>query len=369
MASRRPLLCLLTGGTNGGAHPRIAKWLRVGFERLGAPFDSVHVESPAGIEVRGSTRIVRLGTRRLRWAEISLLRYLSRVQPKLAIATPIEVAVLALVVSKVSPSHSDIVPWEQTMVRRHRRPGRFRALPQLELVTYGGAAAIATTSPDVRVDLIKHLGRHANSKRVEVIPNPIDADEIRCLAGSPVRRNGVFRFCAVGRLTHEKGYDILLSAAAVAAPRLGRSWELLIVGGGPLASSLEAQIDTLGLQRHVRLTGFVDNPYVLMAAADVLVHAARSEGFGLVIGEALSLGLPVIATACPGGPRAILEEGHSGILVHPGSPEHLADAMVALADDKRLRGELSIRGLERVQAFAPQVVAERFLSLADALGS
>ena len=362
MLSPRPLVCLLTGGTSGGAHPRIANWLRVGFERLEVPFDSVHVEAPAGIEVRGATRIVRLGTRRLRWAGVPLFRYLRDARPALAIATPIEVAVLALLMSKAS--HSEIVPWEQTMVRLHRRPGRFGLLPRLELLTYGAASAFAVTSPDVRDDLVEHLGRRAKGKRVEVIPNPIDADEVRRLAGAQTRRRGHFRFCAVGRLAPEKGYDVLLEAASIAAPRLGRSWDLVIVGSGPLAQTIEGQIDALKLQQHVKLAGFVDNPYGLMATADVLVHAARSEGFGLVLVEALSLGLPVIATACRGGPKAILDEGKFGVLVELDDPLDLAEAMVAMAEDTDLRADLSARGLERVLAFAPETVAKQFISLA-----
>lgn len=365
MASIVPLICLLTGGTSGGAHPRIASWLRVGFERLDAPFDSVHVEAPAGFQVHGSTRVVRLGTHRLHRAGVPIRRYLRHTRPALTIATPIEVAVVALLASK--GSRSSIVPWEQTMVRFHRRDGRFRVLPQLELMTYGGASAVAATSSDVRDDLIAHLGRRARSKSVEIIPNPIDADEIRRLAGSPIRRNGPLRFCAVGRLAPEKGYDVLLAAAAAAAPKLGRSWELVIVGDGPLARTLERQVEALDLKHHVRLAGFVQNPYQLMAESDIFVHAARTEGFGLVLGEALSLGLPVIATACRGGPRDILDDGAFGVLVQPNCPLALAEAMVAVAGDRQLRADLSTGGPERVRAFAPETVAEKFISLAHKL--
>jgi glycosyltransferase involved in cell wall biosynthesis len=240
-------------------------------------------------------------------------------------------------------------------------------LPQLELLTYGAASAIAVTSSDVGVDLVQHLGRRVRGKLVEVVPNPIDADEIRHLSRLRKPGNALLRFCAVGRLAPEKGYDTLLTAAAAAAPMLCRPWELVIVGDGPLRNVLEDQVTTLGLQKHVKFAGFVDNPYGIMGSSQILVHAARSEGFGLVLGEALCLGLPIIATTCPGGPRAILDDGAYGTLVQPDRPAELAAAMVKMAHDDELRARLSRRGPERVRAFAPEAVAERFLQLAERL--
>ena len=301
MSTASPQVSLLTGGTAGGSHPRIASWLRIGFERLGERFDVVHVAGPAGVEQLGSTRIVKLGTRRLRWAPLALSRYLRSTRPAIALATPIEVAVVAIPLGRAT--HTSIVPWEQTMARAHVRdqhPHRFRTLPVLERLTYGHAAAIAVTSKDVGDDLHRHLREGAQPRNMWLLPNPIDAAEIRRLAMPSINRSRRFRFCAIGRLMHQKGYDVLLDAVASAAPRLARDWEIVICGTGPLHERLQRDAARLGIADHVSFLGYVANPYPILASADAFVHPARWEGFGLVLAEALALGVPVVASSCPG---------------------------------------------------------------------
>ena len=132
-----------------------------------------------------------------------------------------------------------------------------------------------------------------------------------------------------------EGYDILLRALAVAAPRLGTDWHLRIIGKGPRLAELLELRDALGLRERVTMLGWIDNPYPTMAAADVFVHPARFEPFGIVYIEALALGLPIVATACPGGPVEVLDHGKFGRLVPTDDPGALADAIVEVADDRR----------------------------------
>ena len=361
----KPAVSLVTGGTDGGSHPRIARWLSRGFERLGEPFDAVHVERPRSIEREGVTRIVRLGVTRLRWSCFSLASYLRTERPGFVLATPIEVAVTALAVARLAGSH--IVPWEQTMARIHvgDHPKRFRALPALERLTYPSAPMIAGTSQDVVADLFEHFGERIPRDRLVVLPNPIDADEIRRLALPAAQSGSTFRFCAVGRLTRQKGYDVLLQAAAVAAPRIKREWELLVCGTGPLLNELQRVAQQLGISDRVQFLGFVANPYPLIASSNAFVHAARWEGFGLVVAEALALGVPVVATSCPGGPREILENGRYGLLVPSEDPLALADALVRMTEDDALLSDLSEIGPERVSHYAPERVAAEVLELVE----
>ena len=98
--------------------------------------------------------------------------------------------------------------------------------------------------------------------------------------------------CAVGSLSYQKGFDLLLSAFA----RLSdTSLHLVILGEGPLRSELEKQIRVLGIEERVHLPGFVKDPVNIIAQADLFVLSSRWEGFPNVLLEALSTGVPIVA--------------------------------------------------------------------------
>ena len=104
-----------------------------------------------------------------------------------------------------------------------------------------------------------------------------------------------------------------------------------------------------------------------MAAADILVHAARFEPFGIVYTEALSLGLPVVATDCPGGPGPIFDGGQYGLLTPEGDQEALAAGILRLAEDPGLRRDLSAKGPERANDYAPEIIAAQMAAVADSM--
>ena len=145
-------------------------------------------------------------------------------------------------------------------------------------------------------------------------------------------------------MAEEKGYDVMLMAFAAASERLGRHWRLRIFGKGPRLDEMKGLAAQLGIADHLEFHGFVDNPYPFMAAADILVHAARFEPFGIVYTEALSLGLPVVATDCPGGPASIFDGGRYGLLTPEGDQEALAAGILRLAEDPGLRRDLGNEG-------------------------
>lgn len=162
--------------------------------------------------------------------------------------------------------------------------------------------AVICQSDHMRSELVEVFGVTAN--RTVVIRNPIDVERIRGLASAPMDgqswQTGSIRLIAVGRLTYEKGVDLLLEAVAlVDHPAV----EVLVLGAGPLRGALEHMARTLGLTDRVRFLGFVRNPYRYMARADALVLSSRFEAFPNVVLESLACGVPVIATPAHGGMR------------------------------------------------------------------
>jgi glycosyltransferase involved in cell wall biosynthesis len=193
-----------------------------------------------------------------------------------------------------------------------------------------------------------------------LLPNPVDGDEVRRLAKGAASNGGRFSLCAVGRLSPEKGYDVLISALAHARDRLG-DWELTVIGEGKLHESLVRQALDAGLQNRITFLGRMANPYPTLASADVLVHPARWDGCPLVLCEALSLGIPVIATHAPGGTRETLADGRFGLLVPPEEPEALAAALVRFASSPTLRSNYAAAGPARAASFSPEQIARRIL--------
>ena len=155
------------------------------------------------------------------------------------------------------------------------------------------------------------------------------------------------RFLAVGRLSHYKGFDVLLDALA----RIPRA-RLLLIGDGECADALRAQVQRLDLGTRVSLLHGTDDDTLRAAYAEadafVLPSIDRSEAFGLVLLEAMRAGLPVIASAVRGsGIGHVVADGHSGLLVPPGDVNALADAMSRIAASTELRLSLGSAGRAR----------------------
>ncbi len=200
----------------------------------------------------------------------------------------------------------------------------------------------------------------ARPEQVAVIPNGVDAAELRMLAerGAPPRWPAAgLRALAAGRLVPRKGFDLLLRAFALARGR-GLDASLLILGEGPERPALERLRRDLGLDGAVGLPGHASNPYPAMRHADLFVLSSRFEGLPLVLLEALGLGRPVIAAACPAGPAELLAEG-AGVLVPPRDPEALAAAILDLARDPARREALSRAAAVRAEAYRWTSVIDR----------
>ena len=186
---------------------------------------------------------------------------------------------------------------------------------------------------------------------VAVVENfePLDRTPPRAAMADPPRIGGL------GRLHEEKGFDLLLDAAALLRDR-GRAFRLSIAGEGPAAADLKARSTRLGLDDRVDFPGWVTPASRLLSALDIFVCASRprAEAFPLVVFEAMAAGTPVIATDIE-GPREILQRGRYGRLVAPGSPEALAQAIAAALDDRA--GSLTIARLAQAEAIAPYEMA------------
>jgi glycosyltransferase involved in cell wall biosynthesis len=170
---------------------------------------------------------------------------------------------------------------------------------------------------------------------------------------------------AAGRLSTQKGFDLLLAAwEPVAAARPG--WQLRIYGRGHLRDSLEATIAARGPGAAVSLMGVTHDIGSALAGGSVFVLSSRHEGFGMVLIEAMSKGLAVVSFDCPHGPADIIDDGRDGLLVPAGDVEALSAALLRVIDDEALRRRLGAAGVESAQRYDRTEITARWEDLLGA---
>jgi glycosyltransferase involved in cell wall biosynthesis len=140
---------------------------------------------------------------------------------------------------------------------------------------------------------------------------------------------------AIGRLSYQKRFDLLLEAFAKV--RRETEAQLVILGEGRLRQRLERKARKLGLTGSVTMPGEVDDVADWLARADVLVSTSAFEGSPAAIIEALAAGVPVVASRCPGGSAELLEQWPCGMLVPPGDPAATAEAVLDILRQRRSR--------------------------------
>ena len=150
------------------------------------------------------------------------------------------------------------------------------------------------------------------------------------------------------QLIPRKGHDVLLEALSDLIPRWPNLY-LLVMGKGPSESAISEQTRTLNLSRHVHLVGFVEDLDYVLPSLDFLVHPARSEGLGVVLLQAASAGIAVIACDAGGMPEAVIDQ-QTGLLVPPGDAAALKIAIERLLSEPERAETFGAKGRDRMLA-------------------
>jgi len=193
--------------------------------------------------------------------------------------------------------------------------------------------------------------------RVEAIPNPLPFP----FPAEPVLADGR-RVLAVGRLTHAKGFDVLLKAWSMVVPSYP-GWTLQIVGEGEERATLEAMVGEHDLARTVSLPGTSGNVEQCYRDATIFCLSSRVEGFGLVLVEAMSFGLGVVSTDCEAGPREILRHGENALVAPVNDAGALAQALLQMIGDEALREKLGQQARADARKFSLTTIESRWLDL------
>jgi glycosyltransferase involved in cell wall biosynthesis len=234
-----------------------------------------------------------------------------------------------------------VIACERTEPRRHQIGSVWSRLRKR---TYGRAMAIVVQTQAVK----KWALAQGWGVPVYAIPNAAPRIPAEAPAVMEAPRPAVV---ALGRLSREKGMDLLIEAFALVAPRHPQ-WSLRIHGEGVEREALESQAVRLGISDRVQLAGWTRHPQRDLQAADIFALPSRYEGFPNALLEAMAAGLACVSFDCDSGPREIVRDATDGLLVPPADAPALAAALDRLMTDPDLRRRLGENAQSVVDRFS-----------------
>jgi len=232
------------------------------------------------------------------------------------------------------------------------------------LINHNIANVLVTVSEMTRQ---KALQEGVRADRMFVIQNgivPVSIEDVNRLdvrSEAGVGDQDLF-LLSVGRLVHQKAHEFLVAAMPSVLKEFPDA-KVGICGDGFLRPQLEAQIQSLGLQKSVILLGKFDNVTKFLVAADLFVLPSRWEGLPIALLEAMSVGLPVIATRVEGVDEVVVDREH-GLLVPVGDESALSDAILQLLREPQLRHKMGMAAKQRLlESYSIDHMGEKYLSL------
>lgn len=210
-------------------------------------------------------------------------------------------------------------------------------------------AVVTLTEKDRNLYLQEHL------KNVYCIPNMISVSPV------PYQGEDSHRIVSVGRLTYQKGYDLLLQAVAKISDEMGNFY-IDIYGEGEDRNQLELQCQQLGLTSKVHFRGYTDSIEQIYASSAFYVMSSRYEGFPMVLLEAAACGLPIVSFDCPEGPAILLKDG-GGIVVENGNTEALGATILEMIQHAEKRQNYRRQLPQVIMPYSPQRIGDDWETL------
>lgn len=357
-------------GTHGPTLIRLqlaAQMIRRGYEVdfvIGQDPDNLAQNVPEGCKVH------ILGTQRPRMFIAKLRDYLKDAQPDGGLASSWPFSAASIIAVKLHDRKLPIAISEHSDFRTGMKTSaEFTAkdkflLKYVAKYIYNRANRIIGVSQGVLDGLVAVTG--LSKRKTTPIANPV-----RQFAAEPVQNpqerqrradfwtQDAVNLLAVGRIVPEKDYATMIDAMSLLKDK-GR-FKLIIVGEGRLRTALEAQIAQLGLEENVFLAGKSHSMSEYYQNADLFLLSSSSEGFGNVLVEALSFGLPIVSTDCQSGPAEILEGGKYGVLTPVGDAAAFAAGIEqALATPTRSALQESRAAFYSIEVATDQYLAALF---------
>lgn len=259
----------------------------------------------------------------------------------------VEIAFLEGMATKLiskSPSNSKKIAWVHIDLLKKHWTKKFFLFNE-EAKCYDKFNKIIFVSQDALNSFNKVFENNIVDKKV--ILNPVIEEDITLMAQEKIEEFKDFTVVSVGRLNNQKGFDLLIKAHAKLVNKYKH--KLVILGEGEERKNLEMQIKELGVENTVELKGFIRNPYPYIKAADIFVSSSRTEGYPLVLLEAVVLNKAIVATDVTGN-REILNYGECGLMCECSSDD-IANKLELFLKNEHLIKEYEKRSEKRKKEF------------------
>ena len=328
--SRRPTVLLLIPHLGGGGAEHITSLLARG---LSAQKYDVHLglvtqNEPVNESLPPSVIVHNLGAHRVRTAVLELLRLIRKLKPDLILSGMAHLNFLVLLLRPLFPRKTHVLVRQTNGTSAKFKSGHWPdGSGLLYRLLYPHADLVLCQTRAMAEDLARQTG--LGEAHLRILPNPVDVDAIHAHESdrsTPFAGPGP-HLLAVGRLAHEKGFDLLIRAFSSLRLRYPEA-DLTIVGEGSERAELESISRALQLGACVHLVGHVPHPEAYFPGATLFVLSSRHEGLPNALLEAASAGLPIAALPAEGGVADLLRSKPGVWLASEVSQKGMAHALL-----------------------------------------
>jgi len=266
---------------------------------------------------------------------VMLLWQSYKIKPRYLISTNFDINAVLILFRWLLPSCCNLIVREPTPVYAASISSKLPLLRKFAYkYLYQYTDKLVVLSDEMKTEFIEL--NEALASKITVINNGVNLVRVNNINASSAEPLPEKYIVTVGRLVHEKGYDILVPAFKNIQQEFPE-YKLFVIGDGPQRTTLQKMIVRLGLSDRIKLLGYRENPSAVVMRARLFVLSSRCEGLSNAMLEALCLGVPVLAIKNHTGVQGIVEENRTGFLVDECSVSSLAEGLLrALNKEKEI---------------------------------